>query len=332
MAAHDLVVIGASAGGVAPLREIVAGLPSDFPASVMVVLHLSREQPSMLADLLDRGGPLAASFAEEGEPIEPGRIYVAPADKHLMVEDEQLSVVYGPTENRHRPSVDVLFRSAARWYGPRVVGVVLSGALDDGTAGLVAIKIRGGVTVVQDPVEAFMSDMPRNALRYLEIDHVLPAAEIAPLLIRLTRERARPGEPASDDMAKETEIVELDPKVLEDGDKPGRNSVFSCPDCNGVLWEIEEGNLLRFRCRVGHAYSPESMVAAHSDSLERALFTALRILEERMALRKRMLSQAKERRLAHLAEHFQTELQTLEKDTDALRAAIRRQGAAETTG
>jgi two-component system chemotaxis response regulator CheB len=324
MATRDIVVVGASAGGVEPLRRLAADLPADLPAAVFVVLHIAADQPSALAQVLDRSGPLAAHAAEDGDPLEPGRIYVAPPDRHLMLETGQVRVVKGPRENRHRPSVDVLFRSAARAYGPRVIGVVLSGSLDDGTAGLIAVKIRGGVAVVQDPAEAFCAAMPRNAMRYMEVDHVVRAGALGKLVGRLAGEEVDADEapPASREMDQETRIARLDRDTLETENKPGVQSVVACPDCRGVLWEIQEGNLLRFRCRTGHAYSPETLLSAQHEGVETALWEALRAIEERASLRRRLVRQARERRLDSLAGHFETRAREAETAVESLRRLL----------
>ena len=190
MADHDIVVVGASAGGVEALTNLVAALPADLPASLFVVLHVPATGTSTLPDILSRSGPLPASHAKDGEPIEQGRVYVAPPDHHLLLRDDHVHLARGPRENGHRPAVDPLFRSAAWEHSTRVVGVVLSGALDDGTAGLLAIKARGGVAVVQQPEDALYAGMPNNAIEHVEVDHVLPAAAIAGMLARLAAEPA----------------------------------------------------------------------------------------------------------------------------------------------
>jgi two-component system, chemotaxis family, protein-glutamate methylesterase/glutaminase len=324
MATHDVVVVGASAGGVQPLQQLAADLDPNLPAAVFVVLHIAADKPSALADVLNRAGPLPAKFPEDGDAIEPGHISVAPPNRHLMLEPGRIRVVHGPRENRHRPSVDVLFRSAARAYGPRVVGVVLSGALDDGTAGLIAVKLRGGVAVVQDPAEAFCADMPRNAMRYLEVDHVVPAAAVGKLVSRLTKQTVdvdlAPPPPA--EMIQETQIAKLDREALDSDEKPGVQSVVACPDCRGVLWEIQEEDLLRFQCRTGHAYSPETLLAEETNEVETALWEALRAIEERAALRRRLVQQAKERRLDVLAGHFESRARETEGAVRSLRALL----------
>src|SRR5438128_4983989 len=220
MAKKDIVVVGASAGGMAALEQLVAGLPRGLPASLFVVWHLAPGVKSVLPTLLARAGPLPACNPKDGDPIEPGRIYVGPNDHHMLLENGYIRVARGPKENRFRPAVDPLFRSAAYLYSTRVIGVVLSGALDDGTAGLWAIKLRGGTAVVQDPADAVHRSMPLNALDNVDVDHKLPAREIGPLLGRLVREQAAPEPmlPAEVRARMEAEIKiarESDPR-LED--------------------------------------------------------------------------------------------------------------------
>ncbi|HEV8164959.1 MAG TPA: chemotaxis protein CheB, partial [Actinomycetota bacterium] len=243
-----------------------------------------RRPAAALPDILTRHGPLPASHAKDGEPIEQRRIYVAPPDHHLLLRAGHVHLARGPRENGHRPAVDPLFRSAAWEYATRVAGVVLSGTLDDGTAGLLAIKSRGGVAIVQHPEEALYPGMPNNAIEHVEVDHVLPAAGIAGTLARLAREPVpEPTDPVAAELKAEVELEGFSMEAIGGGN-PGRPSGFSWPDCNGVLWEIQEGGLVRFRCRVGHAWSPESLLTQQSEALEAALWAALRSLEERAAL------------------------------------------------
>lgn len=284
---RDVIVVGASAGGVEALRALVAGLPADLPASVLVVLHLPREAPSALPGILTRSGPLSARPAFDGEPLVPGRIYLAPADRHLLVLDHRARVSRGPSENGHRPAIDPLFRSAARVAGPRVIAVVLSGSRDDGAVGAAAVAALGGTVVVQQPDDAVHPSMPRAVLTRVDTPHVVTAAEMGPLLGELARtpvaDLAEPaggqlaGEVAIDDFADITtdEIVEAVP-------------VFGCPSCGGGLFELESWPVPRYRCRVGHAWSPESLLDEQAVATEGALWTALRALEEKSALGRRM--------------------------------------------
>ena len=319
---RDIVVVGASAGGVEALTGMAGSLPADLPASVFVVLHVPATGSSALPDILTRHGPLPASHAKDGEPIERRRIYVAPPDHHLLLRGGHVHLARGPRENGHRPAVDPLFRSAAREHATRVIGIVLSGALDDGTAGLLAIKSRGGVALVQQPEEALYPGMPLNASMHVDVDHVLPAAAIGEALARLTAEPAmQPSAPAPDDMKLEVELEGFSMDAIEVGN-PGRPSGFSCPDCNGVLWEIQDGGLVRFRCRVGHAWSPESLLTQQSEALEAALWIALRSLEERAALSERLAEPARRRGHTITATRFQEQAQEAQQAARLVRRLL----------
>jgi two-component system chemotaxis response regulator CheB len=303
-----IVVIGASAGGIEALNELVRGLKPDFAAPILLVLHIPADSPSLLAKILARAGTVKTKTADDGERAENGTLYVAPPDRHLLVEaDGTLRTPRGPRENRHRPSVDPLFRSAALAYGPHAIGVILSGTLDDGTAGLLAVQRRGGITIVQDPGDAAYPGMPKSAIANVDVDHILPVREIAAqLAISLTREPrgASDGNPEVKQMELETKMAEMDSKAMRGDERPGQPSPFSCPDCGGVLWEIKDSEFVRFRCRVGHAYSPETMLAAQGDVLEEALWTALKTLEENARLSKRLAAGERERGHEWMAERF----------------------------
>lgn len=315
MTGHDIIVIGASAGGVEALIEVVRRLPPRLPAAVFVVLHIPAQSPSLLPEILTRSGSFVASHPEDNEKIEHGRIYVAPPDHHLLVERGYVRVIRGPKENRHRPAIDPLFRSAARAYGTRVVGVVLSGALDDGTAGLLAVKRRGGIAVIQDPKDALYPSMPQSALKHVAVDYSVPLSDIGPLLKRLVYEQAEEegAYPVSEDMEMETKLAELNMDTLNNGKHVGTPSAFSCPECGGVLWELHDGELLRFRCRVGHAFSIDSILAAQSEQIEEALWAALKTLEESASLSRRMISKAQQNDQEWLVRNFEEKLLDAER-------------------
>ncbi|HEU0014441.1 MAG TPA: chemotaxis protein CheB [Longimicrobium sp.] len=326
MRGHDIVVIGASAGGVEALAALAAGLPEHLPAAVFVVVHFPSFSQSVLPRILSRAGPLPAAHAEDGEEIHPGRIYVAPPDRHLLVRRGRVRVVRGPSENGHRPAVDPLFRTAARAYGPRVVGVVLTGNLDDGTAGLVAVKRQGGVSVVQHPDDALYDGMPTSALRGAPVDHVLPVSEIASLLVRLARTHVEAGrEPPVDyDVEEEADVAEMRPEALFVDERPGEPSGFTCPECHGAVWETEDDGVLRFRCRVGHAYSPENMVADQGRDVEAALWIAFRALRERSALCRRVYERMSGRGQDTLAARYRDEAADAERKAVLLRGVLMR--------
>lgn len=316
-----MVVIGASSGGVEALRELVAGLPPDLPAALFVVLHFPEGTSSALARILDRSGPLAAVNPEDGEAFEPGRIYVARPGFHLLIEAGRVRLARGPKENRHRPAVDPLFRTAALACGPRVVGVVLSGARDDGTAGMAAIKRRGGVVVVQDPEDALFPGMPESVLRYVDVDYRLPPGGIARLLDRLSREPVKEGgRDVPDDMVYESRIAGLDPDAAVREEPTGQLSGFTCPDCRGPLYEIRDGELLRYRCRVGHAYTAGDVIEEKADTLEEALYLALNTLEESAAVFERLAATAGER--GHAAARFERRAREARERAGRIRQAI----------
>jgi two-component system, chemotaxis family, protein-glutamate methylesterase/glutaminase len=313
---RDIVVIGASAGGVEALDNVVAGLPPELPAAIFVVLHLSPGGRSVLPAILARAGPLPASVPEDGMQLERGHIYVAPPDRHLLVVGRRIRVTGGPRENGHRPAIDPLFRSAARSYGPRVVALVLSGNLDDGAAGARLVKDQGGVVVVQDPADALYPDMPSSAVAMVDVDAVVSLREIPPLLCELLEEPVEDGA-RRDDAAERDDDQELAAAELA---LDGHPTELSCPECGGPLWERSEGPLVRFACRVGHVFSPESMMAQHGQGLERALWSAQRSLEERADLYRRMARRARDRPL--LQRRFLDRSASAERHAAALQDAI----------
>jgi two-component system chemotaxis response regulator CheB len=288
MAHRDVIVVGASAGGVTALRQVLGELPRDLPAAAFVVLHMSPDSPGLLAQVLARQSALPIHEAVDGEPIRKGHVYVAVPDRHLMVDTERVRVVRGPKQNRARPALDPLFRAAAVAFGPRVVGVVLTGNLDDGTAGLRAIKERGGLAIVQDPRDAEFPGMPQSAVNHVEVDHTVPLGAIAATIAGAVAQPLDAPLPAPrPDLAVELRSDSGEGR-MEDVESIGTSSVFSCPECRGTLWEVGETDLPRFRCRVGHAYSAENLVAEQSDAAEDTLWAALRALEENATLARRM--------------------------------------------
>ncbi len=327
MPRHDVIVIGASAGGVEAISRIVSDFPRDIRASILVVLHISRGR-SLLPEILTRAGRVPAAHPADSDPLQYGRVYVAPPDHHLIIQQGAARVVHSAAENGVRPAVDPLFRSAAREYGSRVVGVILTGALDDGTAGIMAIKDAGGITIAQDPDEAFSPGMPRSAINTGRIDHVLPLRDISLLLAALVEEEAPPMKSGADSphlRALEPDLAEM-PLAVHPGDRPGQPSVFSCPECHGILWEQDEGGLLRFRCRVGHVYSPDSMMTAQTDEVDRALWTALRTLEERAALAHKLAERGRQRSHIWVDKAFTMRAREAEKEAAQIRSLLRVRG------
>ncbi len=276
-----LFVIGGSAGAIEALRELFGNLPKDFPAPILAVVHTPIDAPGSIPQVLARRSRVLIHNAVDGAPLQPAHVYMAPPGFHLQVEDGRMRLIGGPTENRHRPAIDPLFRSAAQWYGPAAVGIVLSGYLDDGSAGLFRIKQAGGVAIVQDPDDAITGDMPLNAAERVDPDYSVPIRELAPLMVELASEPVTPR------------VVPMSKDKLDSAAQPGRTSVFTCPDCHGTLWELEEGGTLKFRCRVGHAYTADSMLEEQNMDVERALWAALRTLEENAELSHRLAARAR---------------------------------------
>jgi len=304
MAGPNIIVIGASAGGYEPLKTIAAGLPKDLDASIFIVWHMSPDVRGILPQVLNKYDRIPAAHAVDRETIFPGRIYVAPPDHHLLVEDGQVRVTRGPKENRFRPAVDPLFRSAAYFYKSNVIGVILSGALDDGTSGLWTVKHRGGIAVVQSPLDAEVPSMPDNALREVDVDHVVRAAEMPELFVRLVAQKN--GRKAITDdvddvrLRREIEVAAEDAAIDKGIMDFGELSPFTCPECHGVLARIKDGNFSRFRCHTGHAYSPDTLISAMTESVESRLWDAIRGLDETIM----MLNNIGD----HFAEHDQPQL------------------------
>lgn len=324
MPGHDVIVIGASTGGVEALMQIVRDLPADLPAAVLVVLHIPPQGVSRLPQILSRAGALPATHPTDHEPIRPGHIYVAPPDFHVLVEKGKVRVVRGPRENRARPAIDPLFRSAATTYGPRVVGVILTGALDDGTAGLWAIKQRGGIAVVQNPDDALVASMPANALEYVDVDYCPPLSEMPALLARLVYEPAEEeaAYPVPKDMELESKLAASDLRTMKNEERPGVLSAFTCPECKGPLWELHEGELIRFRCRQGHAFTADAMLNGQTEAVEDALWTALNILQEHQQMLYKLAKDARRRQLQKVAARFEDQAQERGKQMDTLRQVL----------
>lgn len=319
---HEIVVIGGSAGSLKPLTAIVAALPADLPAAIFVVQHVRPDFPSALPQIVSDVGTLPAHHAVDGEPIVHGRIYVAPPDYHLMLDRGFARVVRGPRENRYRPAIDVLFRSAARSYGAAVIGVVLSGMLDDGTIGLQAIKQHGGIAIVQDPAEAEYPGMPGSALRYAPIDHALPLTAIAERIVHLASTPVATGAAGSIVVDVEAEIaLQAMPsdQLVGSAEAIGRRTPFTCPTCHGTLWQVGDDEPLRYRCHVGHAFTSASLLADQTRELENAFWSAIRLMEEKAGLVRRMAERRRQAGLAVDAEVYDAHAEGIERDVGLLR-------------
>jgi two-component system chemotaxis response regulator CheB len=317
---HDVIVIGASAGGIEPLQRIVQHLPPDLPAALFVVVHTSAA-PSVLPDVLNHAQTLRAAHAKDGESIEHGRIYVAPPDRHLLLTPDGVRVVRGPRENMFRPAIDPLFRTAARTFGPRVVGIILSGMLDDGTHGVQVIKDEGGIVIVQRPEEAAAPSMPLSAMQNVAVDEILSCTQIPAAIVRLARTPAR----QVDEMARKKttqDVAEMAPDALEEGRLEGLPSVFTCPDCGGALWELHNGTLTRYRCHVGHGFTADALAEAQSNTVEDALWSALRSLEENAQLRRKMAAHTEQRGMLALSERLEADAKAATRRADTIRELL----------
>lgn len=301
-------MIGASAGGVYALKELVATLPKDFQAAVFVVQHVSPHSPSYLPDILNHVGSLTATHPKDGELIQPGRIYVAPPDHHMLIEYDQVIVKKGPKENRFRPSIDALFRSAAYTYGPRVIGIVLTGMLNDGTSGMWSVKRLGGLAIVQELEDAMYSSMPDSVLEYVEVDHIVPVAEMGALLTKLVTETI-PEKPVlspeeDERMSAEINIAAEDSAFEQGIIGMGELTPLTCPECNGALISIREGKLIRYRCHTGHAFTASSLLAETTKSVEESFWKAVKSLEETVILLEQSGKQFSEGGNQEAAEQF----------------------------
>jgi two-component system chemotaxis response regulator CheB len=319
---RDLVVIGASAGGIETLQKLLPELPADFAGTLLVVLHTTGRPGSLLPQILRRVSSLAVSHPKDRTRMERGHIYVAPPDCHLLVEDGVLRVLQGPRENLHRPAIDPLFRSAAVAAGRRVIGVILSGMLDDGTSGLMVVRAHGGAAIVQDPETALFPAMPRNALEQVPEATVLPVEAIAKELVRLVNEKLpdeeRHAPVRGTTEEKETQFLEKQMPQIENSERPGEPSAFACPDCGGVLWELQENGFLRFRCRVGHAFTARHLSAEQRHAIETALWSALRALEESAALYHRLAARTPNER-SGIPTRFREHAENREENARVLR-------------
>ena len=326
MPGHDIIVIGTSAGGLKALGAIVGALPADINAVLFIVQHLAPDNPSILPKILSDVSALPAHHPSDRELIQTGRIYVAPPDHHLLVNQGSMRVVRGPQENRFRPAIDALFRSAARAYGSRVVGVVLTGYLDDGTVGLQAIKKRGGVAIVQDPSESEYPSMAKSALRYVRVDHCSSLAEIPDLLVRLS------NEPADQEAYPVTQEIEVESKIAEQGmntqeflenvEAIGTRTTYSCPECDGSIWQIGKEEPIRFRCHIGHSFTANVFLAEQTQHLENALWSAVRAMEEKVTFSRQMAERMKNHNLQTAAAKYEDHAKSLDSEVSIIRGII----------
>jgi two-component system, chemotaxis family, protein-glutamate methylesterase/glutaminase len=308
---HDIIVIGASAGGITTLKKLVSYLPRDLQATILVVLHLGSYSNSTIDTILSEAGPVPATFAKHGEFIAPGRMYIAPPDFHLLIDKDVMVLSKGPRENLWRPSIDTLFRSVAVSYGVRVVGVILTGYLDDGVAGLLAIQRCGGKIMVQDPAEAPFPDLPNNVLAHMHVDFCLPVEDLARQLIQQVKKEVDPEFPPPDDLIEQNLSADAYMSHIPASHVPGEVAGLSCPECGGTLWEQTHGSLSRYQCHVGHAFSEQSLLSGKSNTLDQTLWTAFRLMEERVTLLRKCIARAESSGLRHTLSLYQQKLEPL---------------------
>jgi two-component system chemotaxis response regulator CheB len=321
---RDIVVVGASAGGVESLIAFVGALEADLPATILVVLHVPASGASALPRILERAGKLPVEIATPRQELQRGKIVIAPPDRHLVVVDNQLRTSHGPRENGHRPAVDVLFRSAARACGPRVIAVVLSGSLDDGTAGAIAVKERGGIVLAQDPVEAAYPGMPQSVIKHVDVTEVFTAGQLGEEVARLCRTPATATEDivSPDLVTAEVEVALMLDSASAAVEQPQQSAAFGCPECHGALFKIEDGGLLRFRCRLGHAWSSHGLLLEQAQSLENALWMALRTLEEKATLSSQLAERAAERGSVLTSKRFTEQAQEATRSAALVRRLL----------
>jgi len=319
---RDIIVIGGSSGATAPLKRILGALPPDLPAAVFVVLHIPARSIGILSTVASAAGPLPVHQAVDGMRIDPGNIYLAVPDHHLILAQGHIRLGRGPRENMARPAIDPLFRSAAAAYGSRVIGVVLSGFLNDGASGLEAIKRCGGVAIVQDPNDATVDEMPRSALKSVEADLSVPSARIGDVLSDLAREAAGPGVPVPPDIRLEVDIAageRIDSEVLR---KLAAPAALTCPSCGGVLSAVTDSKPLRFRCQVGHTMTAEVLAKEQESAVDEALRVALRVIEERAELVTRMAEDGVRSGRKAIAEMYRDRAVEYRQYADTLRRAV----------
>jgi len=322
MSNRDIIVIGGSSGVTAPLKTILGALPSDLPAAVFIVLHIPARSIGILSTVASAAGRLPVHQAAEGMRIEPGHVYLAVPDHHLILAKDYIRLGRGPRENMARPAIDPLFRSAAAAYGPRVIGVILSGLLNDGSSGLEAIKRCGGVAIVQDPIDAIADEMPRSALEAVTVDLSVPSARIGDILSDLAREVAGPGVPIPPEIRLEVDIAAGERVDSEVVGKFADPAALTCPGCGGVLSNIRGSKPLRFRCQVGHAYTSDILAKEQESAVDEALRVALRVIEERAELVSRMASDGRRSGRKAVAEMYEERAVEYRQYADTLRRAV----------
>jgi len=323
---NRIILLGGSAGGLEAANKILTQLDADLPAAVFVILHLGSSPSPSIEASLTTAGALTGAFAKAGEPIEAGRIYMAPPDHHMLIQRDNVHLTRGPRVNRSRPAIDLAFRSSAVAYGTQAIGVILSGMLDDGTAGLHAIQRCGGMTIVQDPADALCADMPENALENVDANYVLPISKIGQKLNELARL------PVDDKVTPPKDIVlenQFDLNTKDDLpriNQLGKQVPMGCPECGGPLWEIEHGNPLRYRCHLGHGLSVKNLMTQQDEQIEHTLWISLRALEEKARMQESLAQRQENAGRKKSVPLFQERAKETQAHVDRLRDLLLKMG------
>lgn len=316
-----IVVLGASAGGIPAILQVLRNFSEDTPAAFLVVVHSAFESGEDISRAWRRKTGLQVQLAENNAPVQAGNVYLSVPDKHLILQQNKILLAAGPRENLFRPAIDVLFRSAAVHYGNRTIGILLSGRLNDGTAGLEAIKKCGGITLVQDPSQAPYPDMPRYAIKAVPVDYILDTADIYDKLVHILDSPLPPVVNIPDYLRRETELASSISSQVATEDYLGEQVPSSCPSCGGPLWEMDENvsGLSRFRCHVGHAFTREALLAGQDSALEKAMWLSLRTLEEKQKLMDRIVMDYRERGLDRLAKSYESKISEIAVNIKSIR-------------
>jgi two-component system, chemotaxis family, protein-glutamate methylesterase/glutaminase len=318
-----VVVIGASAGGLTALSELVSQFDQSWNAAYFVVLHLSRRGiGDFLLHRLQQFTGLKCVLADDDIPIEQGKVYIAMPNRHLIIKEDRIKLGRGPEENRWRPSIDVLFRSAATAYKSRVTGIILTGLLDDGASGMWAVKRTGGTTVVQDPNEAEYPDMPLAVLNKMDVEYCVPISEMGRIISHTIASKPFIDIPVPDDVQNEADMAERVATGMEFNSAAGERSPYTCPDCGGMLVVINDGKIVKYRCHTGHSYTEKDLVIGQSESIEATLWVALRMMEERKNLLKRLEDQSRERGFLRFASDHKIKWEELQAHIEKMKEIL----------
>ena len=322
MREHNIIVMGASYGGIEAYLKLVSLLPEKFPASIFIVQHIPADAVGYLHKMLSRNGPLRAVQAKDGKEFEPGMIYVARPNHHLLVKERHIATPMGPRENRMRPSIDVLFRSAAVFHNSRVAALLLSGFLDDGVSGLEAVQRCGGITLVQDRAEAAAPELVRNAIRRVKVDHVLPLEELALELVKIAGTPAGEEQNIPEEIVEEMRVSEYPVQDIERFDRLGERTILTCPECGGPIWNLKNEPIPRYVCHTGHSFTPRAFLEGQSKMIEYSLWSAIRLMDERAKVLENITERDRERGRTKSAAYYEKTVPELKMHSRIIRDFI----------